>query len=464
MIVEAYLVDDERRTESVRLATIERELTTDSLGLTLAEGKALLADAQKYLVRSQCTGIAAAHSVRERCNARLSVKGNHARQIRTVFGRVTVQSSRVRHCKCAGKSVRTTFSPLTEVLPTCVTPELEYLQVKWAAQLPYAAATKLLGEILPITDALSVSGVKRRVRAVGAALEQSASTMCVASPEETQVAELNPLSALAVDSVWLTHCDRSPGQARHVNLVTGRACFLNGRTRLYAYDHNQVPSAAARLGQLLQTSGVQKDDRVTIVTDGAGEFDKITRDCAQPMCRVLDWFHIAMKFRSLEQMTTFKYSHLLAPNGRTVRDGVTSAKWRVWHGKASKAVARLKRIHDRFRISEEDQYRTLYWNLRQTFWYLRANEQYLVNYSRRYHKALTIGSAIAESAVNQVVSLRMANTRQIRWSDAGARLLAQVRVHEINGELQPRALPMPLRLPKPPSEPEWDAYLLAQAA
>jgi len=37
-----------------------------------------------------------------------------------------------------------TISPLSQALPKCVTPELEYLQTKWAAHLPYAAATTLL--------------------------------------------------------------------------------------------------------------------------------------------------------------------------------------------------------------------------------------------------------------------------------------------------------------------------------
>ena len=42
----------------------------------------------------------------------------------------------------------------------------------------------------------------------------------------------------------------------------------------------------------------------------------------------------------------------------------------------------------------------------------------------RYRKGLPISSGIAESAVNQVVSLRMAKKRQMRWSDeGGARML-----------------------------------------
>ena len=83
---------------------------------------------------------------------------------------------------------------------------------------------------------------------------------------------------------------------------------------------------------------------------------------------------------------------------------------------------------------------------------------YLVNYGRRHHKGLPISSGIAESAVNQVVSMRMAKKQQMRWSDEGAHLLAQVRVHEINGDLRPRAVPIPLRPPKPVSAPWLDGY------
>ena len=173
MIIEAYLVDDEGCTERVQLCAIDRQLTTDPLGMSLAEGKALLAAAQQHLLNSQCQGIASAHAHCEHCDARLGVKGWHQRQIRTVFGLVEVQSPCPRHCRCAGKAAGASFSPLTQVAPTSMTPELEYLQVKWAAHLSYATATALLSEVLPTADTISVSGVKRRVRVAGAALEQA---------------------------------------------------------------------------------------------------------------------------------------------------------------------------------------------------------------------------------------------------------------------------------------------------
>jgi hypothetical protein len=58
MIIEAHLVDDVGQTERVELAAISCELTTDPLGMSLAEGKALLSHVQQYLVKLQCQSIA----------------------------------------------------------------------------------------------------------------------------------------------------------------------------------------------------------------------------------------------------------------------------------------------------------------------------------------------------------------------------------------------------------------------
>lgn len=463
LIIEAHLVDDEGSTARIQLSTIDRASTTDPLGMSLAEGKALLAAAQQYLVNSQCQGIASAHAHCERCDARLGLKGWHQRQIKTVFGLVNVQSPRVRHCRCANKPAGASFSPLTLVVPTSMTPELEYLQVKWAAHLSYAAATALLSEVLPTADTISVSGVQRRVRVVGAALEHESSRAALSVTGAQHDQEPAQLAALAVDSAWLKHCHPYPHQGRHVNLVAGRACFEGGKTRLYAYVHNQVASAATRLDQFLTASGVGQNDRVTIFTDGAGEFAKAVHGASWPTCRILDWFHIAMKFRAID-LTAGSRRDLLAPSGRNLCEEIASCKWLVWHGKATKAVARLKHICKAFEMVAGEPFFTLWMNLDRLIGYLESNDRYLVNYRRRHYKGLPISSSIAESAVNEVVSWRMAKKRQMRWSDEGAHLLAQVRVRAINGDLYPRAFATPLRPPKPFHKPSNDAYFVLKAA
>ena len=330
--------------------------------------------------------------------------------------------------------------------------------------MPFAAAAQLLTEVLPVDECISATGIRRRALAVGTELDrQDAGTQTTADAQPGPATVRAPILSLAVDSAWLRHCDPPDRQGRHVNIIAGRAMLGSGESRLYAYVNNQVPSAASRLDRFLKDNGVHLDERVTILSDGAGEFQKAVEGSAHSLCRILDWFHIAMKFRAIEQ-SAWKFPDLLAPCGKTVQAEIKSAKWLVWHGKASKAVARLKAIHDALGIPPEAPYSPLWWNLRQTYWYLEGNARYLVNYGRRYRKGLPISSAIAESAVNQVVSLRFAKKRQMRWSDEGAHLLAQVRVHVLNGDLRPRAAPIPLRAAKPIADPWLDGYLLSQAA
>jgi hypothetical protein len=57
LIIVAHLVDEEGSSERIQLARIDRSSTTDPLGMNLAEGKALLASAQQYLVKSQCNWV-----------------------------------------------------------------------------------------------------------------------------------------------------------------------------------------------------------------------------------------------------------------------------------------------------------------------------------------------------------------------------------------------------------------------
>lgn len=94
--------------------------------------------------------------------------------------------------------------------------------------------------------------------------------------------------------------------------------------------------------------------------------------------------------------------------------------------------------------------------------YLQSNERHLINYAQRYRKGLPISRAPAESAVNQLVSTRMAKQRQMRWSDEGAHALVQVRAAMLNGDLSPRYAPIPwYRKPSTSRMMGEDDYLFA---
>jgi hypothetical protein len=76
-------------------------------------------------------------------------KGYHTTQVRTVFGTIPVHSLRLYQCLCQSdpSDVARTFSPVAELLPEPITPELLFLEMKWAALVSYEVTAQLLHEV-----------------------------------------------------------------------------------------------------------------------------------------------------------------------------------------------------------------------------------------------------------------------------------------------------------------------------
>ncbi|ODV42968.1 hypothetical protein AWV79_21665 [Cupriavidus sp. UYMMa02A] len=143
------------------------------VGLTLAEGRALLAKVQAQLVSTQVDRWLSGQTHCQCCGEALSHKDHRSTVVRTVYGKVTVKSPRLWSCACQ-QTVRTprhVVHPLSKALPSRTTPELKYLQAKWASQMPYRQATAMLKEVLPLEKGISFSA-----RGIGFELSESNST------------------------------------------------------------------------------------------------------------------------------------------------------------------------------------------------------------------------------------------------------------------------------------------------
>ena len=126
--------------------------------------------------------------------------------LRTVFGKLDVPSPRLWACSCAAKQglSRRSVSPLCKAVHQRVTPELEYLQAKWAAHLPYRQATELLREILPLDKGISFGSTRRRILAVGSALDAGIKREIASGPEALsaeQVRESTTVGCASVDEM-----------------------------------------------------------------------------------------------------------------------------------------------------------------------------------------------------------------------------------------------------------------------
>ena len=66
--------------------------------------------------------------------------------------------------------------------------------------------------------------------------------------------------------------------------------------------------------------------------------------------------------------------------------------------------------------------------------YIERNRGFIPNYGERYRNGERISTGFVESAINQVVSKRMAKKQQMQWTQRGAHLLLQVRTRVLNEE------------------------------
>src|SRR3954467_8952973 len=116
-----------------------------SLGLTVAEGKRLLAGVQREIAAAQ----ARAHAVRRPacrgCGAARRIKDYRQHAIATLFGQVTVRLPRFRCAECAATEAGVGW-------PSHVrsTPELDRLRAQLSALMTYRTGAELLAQLFPV--------------------------------------------------------------------------------------------------------------------------------------------------------------------------------------------------------------------------------------------------------------------------------------------------------------------------
>ena len=101
------------------------------------------------MVTYQTTGYVTQQIPCPKCGKIQSRKGKHQIVLRTLFGKLRLDSPRFYHCGCCSKNEYRSFSPLAELLTDRMAPELAYLESKFAALISYGLTAELLAEVLP---------------------------------------------------------------------------------------------------------------------------------------------------------------------------------------------------------------------------------------------------------------------------------------------------------------------------
>ena len=137
VVIESDDEDGEHPPAAHEVAQIDRDaLSVDTLGLHLEEAKHLLQKVQAVLIDEQVRPCLAQQVACPSCGRARAHKDAHTIVARTLFGTLHLRSPRWHQCPCQPRPTRT-FSPLAAALPERTTPELLYLESKFAELVSY---------------------------------------------------------------------------------------------------------------------------------------------------------------------------------------------------------------------------------------------------------------------------------------------------------------------------------------
>lgn len=438
------VLQDEGETSATVTEIAKFERTTfdaGSLGLHLAEAKALLSRLQRTMVAAQVAEAVARTSVCPMCGTPLACKGHHRLVFRSPFGRLSIDSPRLYPCRQCSEGAPT-YSPLASCLPERVSPELQYLEVKFAALMSYGLTINVLHEILPLDHVLAASSIRRQVTALGRRLEADQVTDArqqaevAASVRSPEIPEPSPVRAVGIDGGFLRRAGHRRRQDGWFEVIVGKSLRDQDGGHSFAYVHKLERRPADRMWNFLRREGVQPSQPVTFLSDGGDTVRFAQLGFGDRGEYVLDWFHIAMRIQNLEQMIKGRPAHCDGPGNAALIKALHGAKWHLWHGCPYPALRRLESLGWDLDAEASPEEAKLLGKLEEFIVYLDNNRHCIVNYGDRYRHGEPIASGFVESAVNQVVSKRFVKRQQMAWRPRHAHDLLQIRTAVLNDQLR----------------------------
>jgi hypothetical protein len=417
--------------QSVDVVTINRPddlIDIANLGLTLGEGKLLLAGLPQEIVAAQAGGHAVRRPGCRSCGEVCHVKDYRDHTVARLFGQVTVRLPRFRCAGCGGDEAGHGWPSHCRS-----TPELNQLQAHLSALMTDRVAADVLEQMFPVGAGNDPETLRCHALKIGVELQEQAAVR----PDKAA-----PAITVTLDSTFIRGCKDGK---RHLEVRVGNVEMETGGRQVFGAVAKAETDIKVLINRGLDAVGRTEETVLTAFTDGCSGLRRILADAGVTEAPMLDWFHIALRLRHLEQIA----GGLSADDpARVAAKAVSVAEvdrlhWRLWNGKATDAqisIDRIRAVMHHFQGEEGQRKsiapsRKLWTALHALDGYRTGQSEWLVNYAERYRAGLRVGTAITEGTANFLVNRRMNKSQQMRWSRRGADLLLQVRCAVYNGTL-----------------------------
>lgn len=444
--IEVICMRDDGTEERREVLTITKEqLVMETLGLTLAEGKALLSAVQTVVVAEQTAAYVGQHRSCPTCGKLHRSKEPRQSTVNTVFGPVTVPNPRWHRCPCQ-KAGPLTFRPTAQWLTGHTSPELLYLETKWASLIPYAKVVDLLRDVLPVSETLNPETLRQHVHATATKMERALGEEkeCLFDGTDDEWAA-QPLPdgpmTVGIDGGFV----RARRKAGFFEVIAGKSIVAFRRdeehdipaAKRFGFVQTYDTKPRRRLWELLKSQGMQENQAVLFLSDGGETVRQLQTYLHPSSAHIIDWFHIAMKLTVLQQQNKAFIEENPA-GGQQVATTLDRVKHYLWHGNVEKALECLGLVlfdldvlRRRFPAAAK-----LTRGVTEFDTYVRNNRKFIPNFGERYRQGDTISTAFVESTINQVVSKRFVKRQQMQWTQKGAHLLLQTRTKVLDGDLE----------------------------
>jgi len=414
-----------------RVVELDRaELVLETLGMSVAEGKAILHGIQEFVAAQQVIEDLQCKRVCPACGRRYHSKDAGTHTIKTVFGAVEVPNPRWERCPCQTEGPRT-FRPATAWLQEARTsPELLYLETKWASLIPFEKVVDLLKEVLPVAEATNSQTVREHLHAVAERIEQELGEERPPRDFATveSIAELplpdGPMT-VGIDGGYV----RAAHKQGNFEVIAGRSVVAFRReegdsvppTKCFGFVQTYDQKPRQRIWEVMRSQGMQENQQVVFMSDGGEDVRQVQEYLHPTGEHIIDWFHITMRLTVLRQQT--KALQAERPDeGAAASKQIESIKHLLWHGNVDEALDRIDNLlMDLELISRQSApAEKLAAGISDLRTYIGNNRASIPNYGEWYRQGETISTAFVESTINQVVSRRFVKKQQMVRRDKPA--------------------------------------------
>ena len=319
----------------------------ESIGMTLGESKDLLKNLQKSVIEKQLEAF-----IKSKNLQKLRKKGSYMVKLKTLFGDLSFKSPRFYSLEGSEKQ---TFSPLQELLPQHTTPELLFIETKWACLIPFEKTANLHKDLLPVSETLNGTSIQNNLYDLVMLQEEKIEDEkfmfdCAKNYDRRELGKPERTMVVGIDGGYVRDWDN---KKTIFEVIVGKSVPDEKDAKCFGFVNSYDTKPKCRFYEQLKSQGIQPHQKIDFLLDGADNLRQLQIYLNANSTHILDWFHITMRITVLNQyaLGILKVDKKV---GNDLQEVMASIKWNLWHGKSAEALEKIGEIDDCIIMHEED--------------------------------------------------------------------------------------------------------------